>query len=82
MAPSELQRISLVMIAYGDLLLYECLSDVDQLTYGFLGSLALEDEQPRECAQRVWTEIVHHRSHTRIGTYHIPVCARIQSLPL
>ena len=51
MEHGELQRIALIMIVYGELLLYESQTSVDLLTYGFIGSLALADEQPRECAR-------------------------------
>ena len=65
MAPSELQRISLVMITYGELIFSECQSEVDHITFGFLGSVATADEQPRACAQRVVGEALSHR-HQRM----------------
>ena len=67
MEHGELQRIALIMIVYGELLLYECQSSVDLLTYGFIGSLALADEQPRECAQRVVGDALSHRSQSEVN---------------
>ena len=64
MAHDELQCISLIMVVYGELILFECHASVNRPTYGFLGSLALMDEQPRECAQRVVGDALSHRSRS------------------